>query len=232
MRACLTAVLGLLLLSPVARAGDRLDVARVAFSPDGTRALVVTDGVQDGSGFGVARLSVLETAGGRPLYAASARSTSEPATWVRDWLLRSEAVVLSSLGLRPERAARPVYARTFPKAAPLWTEGTRAGSSATTPVRLWSRPVPVRLTVRNVPSRCAFPEMLPTGERPAGFTLIVNGQIVHADRALPPGRECAARYALDQVYVQGDRAVFIVRAYTPGFEGPNADVVIVAARLR
>ncbi|WP_034383530.1 DUF2259 domain-containing protein [Deinococcus sp. YIM 77859] len=232
MRALLTAVLGLLTLTVSARAGDRLDVQRVAFSPEGARVLVLWGGVQDGSGLSVARLSVLDTASGRPLYAASARSTSESAAWVRDWLWRSEETALGRLGVRSSRAAQPVYARAFPRAAPVWTEGTRGDASTTTLVRLWSRPVPVRLTVRALPSRCAFPEMLPEGERPAGFILTVNGQTVHADRSLPPDRECAARYALDRVYVQGNRAVFIIRAYTPGFEGPNADVVTVAAQLR
>lgn len=125
-----------------------------------------------------------------------------------------------------------MYARGFPVLAPVWSEGIAAGSSRTTPARLWTRPVPLRLSVRPLPSPCPYPGLLPPGERPAGFTLTVRDQVIHSDRTLPPGRECAARYALDRAYVQGNRAVFIVRAYTPGFEGPNADVVPVAARLR
>lgn len=231
MRALLTA-LALLSLAPTARAGDRFGVQQVAFSPDGTRALVVTGGVQDGSGFSVAALTALNTGQGQPLLEASVRSATQPVPATVHTLLVREHSRLLALGLLPGRLARPVYTRTFPALAPSWAEGTRAGAFTTTPVRLWSRPVPVRLTVRSLPARCPFLGLLPSGERPAGFTLSVNGQLVHADRVLPPGRRCAARYALDQVYVQGNRAVFIVRAYTPGFEGPNADPVIVAARLQ
>ncbi|EYB68272.1 hypothetical protein DEIPH_ctg025orf0129 [Deinococcus phoenicis] len=232
MRPLLTAALALLALAPTARAGDRLDVLRVAFSPYGTRALVVTGGVQDGSGFSVAALTVLGTGNGQNLLSAQARSETRPVPTVVTALLARERPRLIPLGLVPGKTPPPVYVRTFPALAPVWAEGVRAGASATTPVRLWSRPVPVRLAVQPLPSRCPYPKALPPGERPAGFTLSVNGQTVHADRALPPERLCAARYALDRVYVQGNRAIFIVRAYTPGFEGPNAEVVAVAAMLR
>lgn len=231
MRALLAA-LALLILASSARAGDRFEVLRVAFSPYGTRALVVTGGVQDGSGFSVAALTVLNPGQEQPLLEASARSETQPVPAVVNTLLAREHPRLIALGVIPGRLVQPVYTRTFPAATPSWAEGTRAGTFSSRVVRLWSRPVPVRLTVRSLPSRCPSLGLLPPGERPAGFTLTVNGQTVHDDLVLPPDRLCAARYALDQVYVQGNRAVFIIRAYTPGFEGPNADVVIVAARLR
>lgn len=227
-----TVLLSLLTLATTAHAGDRLDVQRVSFSPPGTHALVVTGGVLDGSGFSVAALTVLETATGRTLLSARARSETAPVASVVQTLLRRERTRLAALGLERARPARSVYARAFPVLAPAWTEGVRAGGSQTNPVRLWTRPVPLRLSVRPLPSPCAYPELLPPGERPAGFSLTVRDQVVHSDRVLPPGRACAARYVLDRVYMQGNRAVFIVRAYTPGFEGPNAEVVALAARLR
>lgn len=225
--ACVTlALLGL------AGAGNRLDVERVAFSPDGTRALVVEAGSLDGSGFGAARLWVLSTTTGAVLRRAQAQADSPDPAPVVARLLRQEAGVLRLHALNPARVARPVHARTFPVMAPVWPEGVAAGTALVRPVRLWSVPVPVSLSVRRVASSCRWGDLLPTGEGPAGFTLTVRDQVIHSDRTLPPGRECAARYALDRAYVQGNRAVFIVRAYTPGFEGPNADVVPVAARLR
>lgn len=219
-------------LCSTAHAGDRLEVLRVAFSPYGTRALVVTGGVQDGSGFSTASLTAVGTGSGQPLLKAGARSTTQPVSAVVSALLARERPRLIPLGLVPGRVAEPVYARTFPTLAPSWAEGTPAGRTSTAAVRLWSRPVAIRLTVRPLPSRCPYTEMLPAGERPAGFTLTVNGQTVHDDRVLPPERLCAARYALDRVYRKGNRVVFIVRAYTPGFEGPNAEVLVVAALLR
>lgn len=226
------AALALLALACTARAGDRLEVQRVAFSPGGTHALVVTGGVQDGSGFSAAALTMLDTGTGRVRHTASARSETRPVPALVDDLLRRGRARLLPLGLWPGKVARPVYSRRFPVQAPDWSEGVSAGQAVTVPVPLWTRPVPVRLSVRALPSRCAFPGMLPPGESPAGFALTVNGQTVHTDRSLPAGRACAARYALERVYVQGNRAVFLVRAYTPGFEGPNAEVVAVGATLR
>lgn len=215
-----------------AEAGNRLDVERVAFSPDGTRALVVEAGTLDGSGFGAARLWVLSTTTGAVLRRAQAQAEAPDPAPVVSRLLRQEAGVLRQHALNPARAARPVYARTFPVMAPVWAEGTGAGTTLIRPVRLWTVPVPVALRVQPLASGCRWRDLLPPGEGPAGFTLTVRDQVIHQDRTLPPERECAARYALDRVYVQGNRAVFIVRAYAPGFEGPNADVVPVAARLR
>ncbi|WP_019585196.1 DUF2259 domain-containing protein [Deinococcus apachensis] len=232
MRTRWTTALTLLALASTALAGNRLEVRQVAFSADGSRALVVTGGVLDGSGFSHAAVQALDTRTGHTLLKAAAQSETQPVSTVVNALLTRERPRLAPLGLTPGRAARPVFAQPVPTHAPVWTEGTPAGSALVAPVRLWTRPVPVRLSVQRLPSSCRFSGLLPRGEGPAGFTLTVSGQTVHSDRVLPAGRECAARYALERVYVQGNRAVFIVRAYTPGFEGPNAEVVPVAARLR
>ncbi|WP_216318043.1 DUF2259 domain-containing protein [Deinococcus aestuarii] len=224
--------LALLALASFAGAGDRPDVRRVAFSPDGARALVVTGGVRDGSGFSTAGLTVVDTGTGRTLREVTRTSQTGTVEEVVGSLLAGERPLLARSGLTPGRTARPVYVRPFPVEAPGWTEGVRAGTSATIPVRLWTRPVPVRLSVRALPSSCRYRDLLPSGEGPAGFTLEVGGQTVHLDRRLPAARECAARYALERVDVRGNRAVFVLRAYTPGFEGPNAQPVVVAATLR
>lgn len=219
-------------LASAARAGDRPGALRVNFSPNGQHALVVTGGVQDGSGFSTAALTVLDTGTGRTRFAAAARSETRPVSAVVGGLLSRERPRLAALGLPRVQEARPVYAHPTPVAAPAWSEGLQAGQAVTLPIRLWSRPVPVRLEVRALPPKCAFRDMLPPGAPPAGFTLKVGGQAVHTDRALPAARACAAGYALDRVYVRGNRAVFLVRVYTPGFEGPNAELMAVATTLK
>lgn len=113
MRALLTA-LTLLTLAPTALAGDRFGVQQVAFSPDGTRALVVTGGVQDGSGFSVAALTALNTEQGQPLLEASVRSATQPVPATVNTLLAREHSRLLALGLLPGRLAQPVYTRTYP----------------------------------------------------------------------------------------------------------------------
>ncbi|SMB91748.1 DUF2259 domain-containing protein [Deinococcus hopiensis] len=225
-------VLTLLALVSTAQAGDRPEVQRVMFTADGTHALIVTGGVQDGSGFSDAALTVLDTGTGRTLLEARTRSETLPVSAVVQALLTREQARLARLRITPRPAARAVYARSWTTLSPAWSEGLGAGQAATFPVRLWTRPVAVRLEVRPLPSSCRWRDTLPPRAQPAGFTLKVGRQVVHLDRTLPPARACAARYALDHVYVQGNRAVFLLRAYSPGFEGPNAEVVAVAATLK
>ncbi|CAM3236256.1 DUF2259 domain-containing protein [Deinococcus saxicola] len=50
--------------------------------------------------------------------------------------------------------------------------------------------------------------------------------------SLPAARACAARYSLERVDVRGNRVLITVRAYGPGFEGPDATLVFIAAKLR
>ncbi|MFC5847660.1 DUF2259 domain-containing protein [Deinococcus petrolearius] len=45
-------------------------------------------------------------------------------------------------------------------------------------------------------------------------------------------RTCAARFRLGRMDVRGHRMLLTVRAYRPGFEGPDAPPMFVAARLR
>ena len=65
----------------------------------------------------------------------------------------------------------------------------------------------------------------------------VNGQVIHTD-PLTPTRpathplNCAAGYTVERVDVQGNRVLVTLRALTPGFEGPDAVPVYVAATLR
>ena len=129
--------------------------------------------------------------------------------------------------MAPGRSVQPVYRRSFPKFV-TWAEGTPPGKASVTPVKLWTRAVTVRLNVTAAPGHCRYAGLLPEGERPASFTLTVNGQRVAAGR----GDSCTTRYALEAAYVQGNRAAFVLRAYTVGFEGPDAKLQVVAATLR
>ncbi|NTX99505.1 DUF2259 domain-containing protein [Deinococcus sp. JMULE3] len=218
-------------LTSLAGANERLPVTQVRFSTDGSQVMTVVSGDRDGSGFGHAQVTVLDTQSGRTVHQATRTADAGPAS-VLNALLTTPATraVVAPFTARP--LSPPRYQRAYPVPYPRWADGMGAGQTELTPVRLWTHPVPVRLEVLRLPARCPYPEMLPPGERPAGFRLVVNGQEVWRDRALPPERACATRYRLDRVDVQGNRALFTLRALTPGFEGPDAVPVFVAALLR
>lgn len=224
--------LAVLTLVSGALAGNRLEVQRVAFNLSGTQVLMVTAGRLDGSGFSSAGLQVVDTASGRTLRQATAQSGSLSVARTLTALLRREKGALRRWGLWPGRVSSPVYRRTFPLAAPAWTEGTGAGGQQTVLARLWTRSVPVTLNVFALPARCGSAALESSGQLPAGVALRVNGQILLRDRTLPADRRCAVRYALERLDVQGNRVAAVLRAYTPGFEGPDAQPLLVAARLR
>ncbi|GGR86185.1 DUF2259 domain-containing protein [Deinococcus sedimenti] len=218
-------------LTSLAGANERLPVTQVRFSADGTQAMAVVNGVRDGSGFGSAQVTVLDTQSGRTVHQATRTADAGPAS-VLNALLTTPATRAAVAPFTARPLSTPRYQRAYPVPYPRWADGIRAGQAEVTPVRLWTRPVPVRLEVLRLPAQCPYPEMLPPDERPAGFRLLVNGQEVWRDRTLPAERACATRYRLDRVDIQGNRALLTLRALTPGFEGPDAVPVFVATLLR
>ncbi|UBV43687.1 DUF2259 domain-containing protein [Deinococcus taeanensis] len=219
-----------LALTGSALANDRLPVTQVRFSASGERVLAVTQGARDGSGFGTAQVTVLSTTSSRVTFQAQRTADQAPGHVLTD-LLAAPATRAALSGLAGRPLSRPRYQRVYSVSFPRWSDATPPGQTQVTPVALWSRAVPVRLHVVPLPSDCS-PELLPPGERPAGFILSVNGQEVWRDRALPSGRACAARYTLERVDVQGNRVLVTVRAYGPGFEGPDATALFVAVTLK
>lgn len=224
----LTWFAALTLLSGVAHAGDRLAVTRVAFNASGSHALTMVQGTQDGSGFPVARLHLLNTSTGREWKAsAQTQNTSTTPTALMTALLNAHRSSLKRQGYASGVTSAPRFNRPGPTLAPSWQEGVGAGQTQRNSVRLWTRAVPVNVQVLPAQTPCKWTSMLPVGAVPARMVLSVNGQQVAAT-AVP----CAARYTLERVDVKGNRAVFTLRAYTPGFEGPNAEPLFIATTLK
>ncbi|PNY83046.1 hypothetical protein CVO96_12970 [Deinococcus koreensis] len=206
---------------------------QVRFSASGARVMVLSSGVQDGSGFGTATLSVLDTASGLLVYRRT-RTADQAPNALRLELLRTPPTpaTLRAAGLQPGQVSAARFNRVYPTFLPQWSDAVPAGQTQLTSVALWSPPVPIRLEVYALPSTCPYPDLLPAGTSPAGFRLSVRGQTVHRDLALPSGRRCAGGYTLERVDVQGDRALLTVRSYSPGFEGPDATPVFIAVTLK
>lgn len=222
-----------------AHANERLPVTGVRFSAGGDRVMAVVNGEQDGSGFGTARLDVLSTRSGQTLLGRARTVQDGTAAQARTALLTTPPVpaLLRAAGLTGRPDSVPRYRRIYPAPYPRWSDAVTPGRTQTTPVRLWTVPVPVRLNVYAVNAACPYPDLLPPGTRPAGFSLRVNGQVIHTDpltsaRPATYPLNCAAGYTVERVDVQGKRVLVTLRALTPGFEGPDAVPVYVAATLR
>lgn len=216
----------LLLASGTSLAGDRLKVSRVAFDATGDHALIMLHGVRDSNGFGAAQLHVLNTSTGRHWQAATeSRRTPANSAALLQTLLGSQWAAIKASGYRSGTTSTPRYQRSI-STHPTWQEGAGTGETQNTSVKLWSQAVPVELQVASAQTPCPGVSSLPAGQSPARFVLRVQGQQVAAS-AVP----CAARYSLERVDVKGNRAVFTLRAYTPGLKGPNAEPYFVAVTL-
>ncbi|MFK7600743.1 DUF2259 domain-containing protein [Deinococcus sp. SM5_A1] len=230
MRRLLTLILAATVT--LAAANERIPVNHVRFSGDSSQVMVLTSGVQDGSGLGTASLKVFSTATGAQLYSRQKTADAVPNTL--RWNLLSTPPTparLSAYGLTTGAMSAAKYNRVYPQPFPQWSDGLGVGQTDITDVALWSVPVPIKLSVYALPSACPYGDLLEPGSVPAGFSLTVNTQTIHQDFTLPAARACAARYSLERVDVRGNRALVIVRAYGPGFEGPDATPIFVAATL-
>ncbi|MDV6375053.1 DUF2259 domain-containing protein [Deinococcus arenicola] len=215
-----------------AAATERIPVNHVRFSSNSSRVMVLTSGVGDGSGLGMASLKVFSTATGAQVYGNQRTADLPPNTLRWDLLTTPPApATLSALGLTPGAVSTAKYNRIYPRPFPQWSDGLGAGQNAVTPVALWTGPVPIKLEVYALPSSCPYGGLLPAGESPAGLKLTINTQTIHQDFTLPPGRTCAVRYSLERVDIRGNRVLVTVRSYGPGFEGPDATAVFIAATL-
>ena len=65
-------------LTSLAGANERLPVTQVRFSADGAQVMTVVSGERDGSGFGTAQVTVLDTRSGRIRYAATRTDDATP----------------------------------------------------------------------------------------------------------------------------------------------------------
>lgn len=223
------------MLSGGALAGDWPEIKQVSFSADNARVLVQTAWQQDGSGFSRASLGLFDTATGRALLRLNSFSENPEVTPAQllGRMTQGQTQRLKQAGLLGRPANQPRFVATVPGRTlpqPQWSDAVRAGQSKTYSVFLWSRNVPIELKVQPSKVACAYAGLLPAGERPATFTLKVNGQTIPTPQT--PAVECAARYTLDRVDLSGNRVLLTVRAYAPGFEGPNAMPVFLAATLR
>ncbi|GHG05621.1 hypothetical protein GCM10017783_17710 [Deinococcus piscis] len=223
----------LTLLTAQATAANLPQPYRYGFSQDGAYHLMLTTWTEDGSGFPAASLRVVRQGVGVVLedrQVVREEAATEQATRdVADGLLNRHAARLKTLGLE-----QPVPGQV------LWAQAVPLPSLAG-----WPPQEPQTVTLgRGLPSRvqslevrpqaayntCQSPGILPAA--PVGLRLKVNGADWFRDSTrLPENRACVAGYRLEAVWQHGDAVAVLLRAYGPGFEGPDALPLTLLNRL-
>ena len=229
-------LLWLTLLLPQALAANLPQPYRYGFSADGEVHLLLTHWTQDGSGFPAASLRVVRQGVGVLLedeLVVQPQSDAEEAptsVQVAEQLLARHGARLEALGLAQPIPGQPVWAQAVPLPA-------LTGWPAQEPQRLTLQYLPGALKqVEVLPqvayNTCAVADLLPESVSPVGLRLRVNGQNWFRDPLhLPEGRACVAGYRLEAVWQQGDAVAVLLRAYAPGFEGPDARPLTLLGRV-
>ena len=208
-------------LSGLARAANYPNVVQQGFSRDARYHLLLTSWIQDGSGFPAAALQITEVRRNTVAYRrqfvwkhGGAGNAKLPAL-VKQWRGAQQGV-LKRYGLTSplpgERLFNVLPQPGYPSAAPVSTL-TKAGTFT--------------LTSLPLPSKCQF------SKRPTlGLALTLGGRELQRDTRLPASRACSGGYRLETAYRYKSGLAVIVRAFLPGFEGPDALPLVVTAALK
>ncbi|ADV66763.1 DUF2259 domain-containing protein [Deinococcus maricopensis] len=224
MRALLPLILTALL--GTASAANVPEILQAGFSPDGRHHLLLTAYVQDGSGLPTATLQVTDVRANTILLRAEL-TTREGASarTVAQQLMTAQRAALTRYGLTRPLTGRRLFLKTFRAPVP-WPQPQALETLTAAGWTLALRTYPV-------PNACddrAGRGLLPATLTPSGLSLRVNGVDLQHDARLPRSRACAAQYRLETAWVYGRNLAVVVRAYTPGFEGPDVTPLVITGR--
>ena len=191
------------------------------FSPDAKYHLLLTDIVLDGSGFPSAALQITDVTRNRIVYRREQvwkeKSSAQLNTLVQEWRA-SQAGVLKTYGLTAPIAGKQLF-RVSPLPPMAYPAATR--------VNIQSQVGQFTLSARPLPSNCPF------SDGPAqGFSLTLGPRVLQNDARLPTSRACARGYHLETAWTYKSGLAVILRAYSRGFEGPDATPMVVTGSLK
>ncbi|MDO4264732.1 MAG: DUF2259 domain-containing protein, partial [Deinococcus sp.] len=223
----------LTLLTAQAAAANLPQPYRYGFSPDGAYHLMLTSWTEGGSGFPAASLRVVRQGVGVVLEDRQVQredgASAPTSQQVADALLARHADQLRALGLEQPVPGQVLWAQAAPLPAlagwpPQEPQTVTLGKGVPSSVQsLEVRPQAAYNT-------CQFSGLLPAA--PVGLRLKANGADWFRDGArLPESRACVAGYRLEAAWQHEGAVAVLLRAYSPGFEGPDALPLTLLNRL-
>lgn len=215
----------LTLLTAQAAAANLPQPYSYGFSPDGAYHLMLTHWTEDGSGFPAASLRVVRQGVGvvledRQVLRAESGAGVQTSEQLAEALLARHAERLNALGLKQPVPGQVLWAQAVPLPAlagwpPQEPQTVTLGKGAPSSVQS------IEVRPQAAFNTCQFSGLLPAA--PVGLRLKVNGADWFRDGTrLPESRACVAGYRLEAVWQHGDAVAVLLRAYSTGFEGPDA----------
>ena len=203
------------------RAANHPDIVQQGFSQDARYHLLLTSNVRDGSGFPSAALQITDVQRNFIVYRRTHtwkdNAGTALQTLVAAWRSGQTNILakyhLTSPVIGDQLFNRPALPPQSYPGDSTATQATRAGLLTLVPVAL--------------PSTCGYSDL------PArGFSLKLGSRELQHDRRLPASRTCASGYTLETAWRYRQSLAVIVRAYSQGFEGPDATPLVVTTHLR
>lgn len=228
----LTVLLGAINLP--AAAADLPQPYRYGFSPDGAYHLMLTRWTRGGSGFPAAHLRVVRQGVGVMLEDELVLENrpelpAQTPEQLAEALLTKHAARLAELGLTQPVPGHPLWAQA-PANPALAGWPPQSAQVITFPQHAVGGVSTIEVRPQAVFNTCEQVAMLP--QEPLGLRLRVNGQDWFRDRTqLPKNRACITAYRLEAAWQQGEAVAVLLRAYGPGFEGPDALPLTLLGRV-
>lgn len=214
-----------------ASATDAHNFRSYGFSNDGRFYAFVESVVQDGSGFPEATAHVVDVAQNRMLVMESVVLQNELATEAQAIRQALAKANLAKYGISGKVLGRTLWTRLPTDLSDAQNAifspnyYVNGGASTVTPV--------YELNVAGAPSNNGVEcygyesELLTVSlSKMDGETLISEVQL-QKDKSLPTNRECAYKYSARHVIEHNGAVVAVLRYFSPGFEGPNYNHMVV-----
>jgi predicted secreted protein len=217
-------LLALALFAVVARAGDAANLEFLGFSKDGRYLAFEQYGIQDGSGFAYASVSVVDTTKNLLVKQASSLIEREEAKVSQARAGLNTSSLLRTYGIVAGNQGR--FVGIAPQAPNI--QGQRSQfiyGGRTHELELLSEFVDVdeKVCVDKIQARL---ELRLTVSNVAG-----KPRTLQKDGVLPASRACARSYEMKSAHILGNTLVVFVVVHLPGFEGSDLRWMAITAKL-
>ena len=236
--AVLAAILGIVISSTQAGAGDIAQRDVIGFSASGGHFAFEEYGIQDGSGFAYSNIYIVDVTTDSWL----------PGTPVRV-RLEDDTAGLESARAQARSMAGPALDQLAIDASPYHAASNPVTETSTDPYHVTINPRPVLPAIDDpisftlVPYRLAGSKTCEPFGQMKGFKLSVerlsetgSAVLIHKDTAIPQSRGCPLDYRIADIFTffpQGGGPVFaaLIQIIAVGFEGPDGRFMAVTGTL-
>lgn len=219
-------------------AGDLSELKWLGFSPDGRYLAFQRSWEQDGSGFLLSDLTVVDVLGNRfvrPPFAERFTQV-EPNLGnvtlqdIERRVLKRATPLLSKIRADGKNLGQRVLYRPLNTGGmiPSYVQPDATGSEF--PFRYQGKAYRVRLELTQAKHTCEYSDEPIRGLKLSLLTPS-GTKVLQRDLQMPPSRNCVYGYRIEQVYVYNNLIAVFVLHLSQGFEGPNVMHMVVTGRL-